>query len=131
MSGGEGQRVRFARALARPNVRLALLDEPFRGLERPLRRALLRHAREHWRSATLVFVTHDLEETCDFDRVLVLDGGRLVEVGAPSALLAGDSRYRALVEGERELRATITSHLGFSRKVLEGGRLQDRPVEGA
>ena len=39
VSGGEGQRVRLARALVRPNVRLAILDEPFRGLGREQRRA--------------------------------------------------------------------------------------------
>lgn len=45
VSGGEGQRVRLGRALLRPGVRLAILDEPFRGLERDQRRELLRRAR--------------------------------------------------------------------------------------
>ena len=41
LSGGEGQRVRLARALLSPTTRLALLDEPFRGMDRTQRRALL------------------------------------------------------------------------------------------
>ncbi len=45
VSGGEGQRVRLARALVRPGVRLALFDEPFRGLDRGQRRELLARAR--------------------------------------------------------------------------------------
>ncbi|MFN0007506.1 MAG: ATP-binding cassette domain-containing protein, partial [Planctomycetota bacterium] len=48
LSGGEGQRVRLARTLLRPGVRLALLDEPFRGLDRATRRNLLARARERW-----------------------------------------------------------------------------------
>ena len=45
VSGGEGQRVRLGRALNRKDVRLAILDEPFRGLDRAKRRALLVAAR--------------------------------------------------------------------------------------
>src|SRR5262249_6050227 len=49
LSGGQGQRVRLGRALVRSDARLVLLDEPFRGLDREQRRALLRRAREVWR----------------------------------------------------------------------------------
>src|SRR5262249_23217057 len=79
VSGGEGQRVRFGRALVRGRVRLAILDEPFRGLDREKRRELLQCARRAWRDATLLCVTHDVGETLDFERVLVIEGGRIVE----------------------------------------------------
>ena len=46
MSGGEGQRVRFGRALGRPGTRLVILDEAFRGLDRTRRTALLARARD-------------------------------------------------------------------------------------
>ncbi len=71
VSGGEGQRVRLARALLRSNVRLAILDEPFRGLDSEQRHALLARAREVWRDATLIFISHDIREAMEFDRVLV------------------------------------------------------------
>ena len=45
LSGGEGQRVRFGRGVARPRPRLVILDEPFRGLSRDQRRLLLSRAR--------------------------------------------------------------------------------------
>ena len=82
VSGGEGQRVRFGRALARPAPRLVMLDEPFRGLPRDRRSVLMARARARWRDATLLCVTHDIAETADFPRVLVVDGGRVVEDGA-------------------------------------------------
>ena len=86
VSGGEGQRVRFGRALGRENVRLVILDEAFRGLDRARRDALLARARELWRDVTLLYVTHDLDEARRFARVLVVEGGRIVEDGSPDVL---------------------------------------------
>ncbi|MDX1607537.1 MAG: ABC transporter ATP-binding protein, partial [Candidatus Competibacterales bacterium] len=101
VSGGEGQRVRLGRAMLRRDARLVILDEPFRGLDREQRRALLARARDYWRGATLLFISHDVGDTRDFDRVLVIDGGRVVEDATPAGLLAGDTRYRQLLEAER------------------------------
>jgi ABC-type bacteriocin/lantibiotic exporter with double-glycine peptidase domain len=125
VSGGEGQRVRFARALLRSGVRLALLDEPFRGLERTQRTALLERARAHWARATLLCVTHDLEETLGFARVLVVEDGRIVEDGAPGTLaVAPGSRYRALLEGERALRARLWDGPAWRRLAVEDGHVR-------
>jgi ATP-binding cassette subfamily B protein len=104
VSGGEGQRVRFGRALLRPGAALVVLDEPFRGLDRERRRELLDTARAHWRGATLLCATHDLAETRTFDRVVVIDQGRIVEDGVPSELATRkDSRYSALLAEEAAL----------------------------
>ena len=65
-SGGEGQRVRFARTLMRPDARLVILDEPFRGLDRVARLQCLERARTAWWGATLLCVTHDVRETQAF-----------------------------------------------------------------
>lgn len=124
VSGGEGQRVRFGRALHRPGVRLAILDEPFRGLDRARRRALLERARARWREATLLCITHDVGETLAFPRVLVVDAGRVVEDGAPGALAArAGSRYRALLDAEEEVRRGLWSDATWRRLRVERGRL--------
>ncbi len=102
LSGGEGQRVRLARELVRVRrPRLVLLDEPFRGVDRDARRRLLARARARWAEATLIAATHDIAQTRDFTRVLVVAAGRIVEDGHP-ARLAADPRslYRALLDGE-------------------------------
>ena len=75
VSGGEGQRVRFGRALLKRNARLVILDEPFRGLGREQRRELLARARRLWQDATLICITHDVAETRAFPRVLVIEEG--------------------------------------------------------
>src|SRR5262249_25014627 len=101
LSGGEGQRVRFARALLRKEARLVILDEPFRGLDREKRRELLQRARLLWKGVTLLCITHDVGETLGFDRVLTVDGGTVVEQGAPSELAGSKSSlYARLLEAE-------------------------------
>ena len=124
VSGGEGQRVRFGRALVRPGVRLVILDEPFRGLDREQRRELLARARRLWRQATLLCITHDVGATQAFDRVLVVEGGRIVEHGAPADLAAcPGSRYRAMLEAEVMVREGLWSSEVWRRLWLEDGRL--------
>jgi ATP-binding cassette subfamily B protein len=105
VSGGEGQRVRLGRAFLRSDVRLVLMDEPFRGMDRKQRADLLARSRQFWDRTTLVCVTHDLEETEKFDRVLVMEGGRIVEDASPDELAGRpDSRYRALLDSEAALK---------------------------
>jgi ATP-binding cassette subfamily B protein len=124
VSGGEGQRVRFGRALMRPGIRLVILDEPFRGLDREQRRELLARACRRWRQATLLCITHDVGATQAFERVLVVEAGRIVEHGAPADLAArSDSRYRAMLEAEAMVREGLWSSNVWRRMRLEDGRL--------
>ncbi len=124
VSGGEGQRVRLGRALGRRDAALVVLDEPFRGLDRTRRTEFLAAARAWWKDATILCVTHDVAETQTFERVLVVDGGRLVEDAAPRELAAReDSRYRAMLDVEAGLRAAMWSGAVWRRLRLEGGKL--------
>jgi ATP-binding cassette subfamily B protein len=129
LSGGEGQRVRLGRALLRPGVRLVILDEPFRGLERDRRTALLERARQGFGKATLLCIMHDIAETLAFDRVLVIKDGRVVEDEAPGTLAAReDSHYRALLEEEASMRRDLSGRDGWRRLVLAEGVLSERPA---
>jgi sulfate transport system ATP-binding protein len=85
LSGGQRQRMALARALAiEPKV--LLLDEPFGALDAKVRaelRAWLRRLHEEV-DVTTVLVTHDQEEAMELaDRVVVLNDGRIQQVGAP------------------------------------------------
>lgn len=123
LSGGEGQRVRLARALAQPDVGLALLDEPFRGLDREQRARLLAETRRWWRNATMLCVTHDVGETLAFGRVLVVEDGRIVEDGVPAELAAGATRYRALLDAEEGVRSRMWDGAHWRRIDMRGGQV--------
>jgi ATP-binding cassette subfamily B protein len=130
LSGGEGQRVRFGRGVARDRPRLVVLDEPFRGLTRDQRRVLLERARGRWADATLLCVTHDIQETRAFPRVLVVADGGIVEDGTPGALAArSGSRYAALIEAEDRVRRAAWSRGGtvaWRRLTMQGGRVVEQ-----
>jgi ATP-binding cassette subfamily B protein len=131
VSGGEGQRVRLARALQRDNVRLAMLDEPFRGLDRETRHRLLLRCREQWADATLFFISHDLFESLAFDRVLVVENGEIVENDNPRVLMHdGASRYRALLEAEEELKDSFISRIPWRFLRMHKGRLHESESRG-
>lgn len=85
LSGGQQQRVALARALA-PRPRMLLLDEPFSGLDALLRAEMRDRVRDILRAqgTTGLLVTHDQEEAMQFaDRVAVMQGGRIEQMGPP------------------------------------------------
>ncbi|MEO7146015.1 MAG: ABC transporter ATP-binding protein, partial [Bryobacteraceae bacterium] len=126
LSGGQGQRVRLGRAIFRPDAKLVILDEPFRGLDRQRRRELLARAREYWRGCTLLCITHDVDETRAFDRVLVVERGRLVEDGAPGDLAKSrDSRYSQLLDAEVDVRRRMWSSGSWRRVRVGSGTLAE------
>jgi ATP-binding cassette subfamily B protein len=127
VSGGEGQRVRLGRALLHTDPRLVILDEPFRGLDREKRRALIVSARQQWAATTLIFISHDVGESQAFKRVVVLEKGKIIEDAAPATLLANpQSRYSALLKAEAAVQAGLWQGANWRRWWLEGGRLTER-----
>ena len=90
LSGGQKQRVALARALAR-EAGVYLLDEPIAHLDAKLRAA----ARADLKSmagrlgATVIYVTHDYREALGLsDRILILNGGRVEQIGSPREIYA-------------------------------------------
>ena len=117
LSGGEQQRVALARALA-PRPAVILMDEPFSGLDSRLKDsvradtlAILREAR-----ATAIVVTHDAEEAMRMaDRIALLRGGRLVQVGS------SDDLYRRPVD---IFTASFFSEVNLFESVVREGRVE-------
>jgi osmoprotectant transport system ATP-binding protein len=90
LSGGQQQRVGVARALA-GDPDMLLMDEPFGALDPVTRDALQQEiARIHDASGkTIVLVTHDIDEALRLaDRIVLLDRGRVVQVGTPREILS-------------------------------------------
>jgi ATP-binding cassette subfamily B protein len=79
--------------------------------------------RHYWRDATLLCVSHDVAETQDFDRVLVVDAGAIVEDGSPRDLATADTRYCALLTAERDVRERLWSSARWRHLRIDDGRL--------
>ncbi len=133
LSGGQQQRVALARALAQ-EPRLILLDEPFSALDTDLREATRKAVGRILSAAgiTAILVTHDREEALKFaDQVAILDGGVLMQAGAPRTLYdAPNSIAVATYLGDAIVLPAIVE--GGSAKCVFG-RLRVRPgkISGA
>lgn len=95
LSAGQRQLVSFARAfLADPEV--LILDEATASLDIPSERLIQRALLTLLAGRTAVIIAHRLTTVEIADRVIVVDGGRIVEDGSPAELLGRESRYRDL-----------------------------------
>jgi ATP-binding cassette, subfamily B, bacterial len=101
LSGGQRQRIAIARALLR-DPPVLLLDEPTSGLDAISESEALTGLETLMFGRTTIIITHSLTLARDADRVVVLEGGRLVDDGEPIRLLAADGPFRQMV-AEREL----------------------------
>ncbi|MGE3620048.1 MAG: cysteine peptidase family C39 domain-containing protein, partial [Acidimicrobiia bacterium] len=121
LSLDERQRLRLARALAQPGVHLAVVDEALRHATPAARRALLSRARRSWAAATVLCATHDIDLAATFDRVVVVEGGTIVEDGRPDELLRRPgSRLAALHRADRDVRQRLGALHGSSPAPHDG-----------
>ncbi len=97
LSGGEAQRLALARAFF-TGAPLLVMDEPTAYLD-PLNEGILEQSmRELLRGKTALIVAHRLTTVMNADRILVIDGGRVVEEGAHAELVARRGAYFELVQ---------------------------------
>ena len=98
LSGGEQRRLGLARILLN-NAPILLLDEPTEGLDRETERHILRLILQHAENKTLIMVTHRLSSIEQFDKICVIDNGRLIEEGDYNSLITKENGFfRRLIE---------------------------------
>ncbi|MDR5708863.1 MAG: ABC transporter ATP-binding protein [Armatimonadota bacterium] len=107
LSGGQRQRAALARALAR-NPRILILDDALSSVDAQTEEEILRALRPVLRSRTVLLVSHRISTLRDADRIVVLDGGRIVEQGTHEELLRRGGLFAELCEKQRLRQALET-----------------------
>ncbi len=101
LSGGEWQRVAFARALYQ-DAAVILLDEPTSALDPIAENAIYEQFGQIAQGRTTLFITHRLASTRMADEILVLAGGRIAERGPHSELMEQHGLYEKMYDSQRK-----------------------------
>jgi ATP-binding cassette subfamily B protein len=99
LSGGQRQRIAIARAFLK-DAPLLILDEATSALDSEAEEAIREALERLMAGRTVITIAHRLSTLRNFDRILVLQGGKLIEDGAPEALMRSQGVYHDLVERE-------------------------------
>jgi len=101
LSGGQRQRIAIARAFLK-NAPLLLLDEATSSLDSESEEAIREALNRLMRGRTVIAIAHRLSTVRNFDRIVVLELGKVVQDGPPDVLLRREGVYRRLVEREMD-----------------------------
>lgn len=99
LSGGQRQRIAIARAFLR-DAPLLLLDEATSSLDSESEEAIRESLGRLMQGRTVIAIAHRLSTVRGFDRIVLLENGRVMEDGAPDYLLRRDGPYRRLIRTE-------------------------------
>lgn len=100
LSGGQWQRVALARAVCavRQGAGLVLLDEPTAQLDVRGEAEIFERILAETRNVTTILVSHRFSTVRHADRICVVEGGRVIELGSHDELIALDGRYRTMFD---------------------------------
>lgn len=136
LSHGQRQLFCLARAMLCQS-KVVVLDEATSSVDNETDKLMQRLIREEFANRTIIAVAHRLDTILDFDRVVVLDKGFVVECESPKALLARQSAFKALYDQyesrrEREVEDEAEERIeAGSRDVVDenGGESEENPID--
>ncbi|ACA20874.1 ABC transporter related [Methylobacterium sp. 4-46] len=99
LSGGQRQRIAVARAILKDSP-ILLLDEATSALDTESEEAIREALHNLMQGRTVIAIAHRLSTLKDFDRIVVLDGGQVIQDGSPERLIHLDGFYRDLIQRE-------------------------------
>ena len=100
VSGGQKQRISIARALMK-DAPILILDDSVSAVDTKTEETILRNLRQTRAGKTTILIAHRISTIAGMDKILFLDGGRLVAVGSHEELMENCPEYRRMVELQR------------------------------
>lgn len=101
LSGGQKQRISLARALVKKPM-LLLLDDCLSAVDSSTEQKIATHFTTHLKGVTQILVSHRVHAHLDFDRVIILENGEIIEMGSPTTLLSLGGVYQKMAQLQRQ-----------------------------
>lgn len=95
LSGGQKQRLSIARALLKP-APIIIFDDCLSAVDAKTEKEILQHLNESLHDKTAIIITHRIFSLLDFDQIILLDDGQIVEQGTHASLMAMNGEYAEL-----------------------------------
>jgi ATP-binding cassette subfamily B protein len=99
LSGGQRQRIALARAFLK-DAPILLLDEATSSLDYEVEESIREASARLMNGRTVIAIAHRLSTLRNFDRIVVLSGGRIIHDGPPGELINADGRYNEFIRKE-------------------------------
>lgn len=112
LSGGQRQRIALARAFLK-DAPILLLDEATSALDHESEEVIQEASARLMRGRTVIAIAHRLTTLRDFDRIIVLQAGRIVRTAPPAALIGADGRFRDVLRDELR---SVASHADIEER---------------
>jgi ABC-type multidrug transport system fused ATPase/permease subunit len=120
LSGGQWQRIALARAICavKLGAGVVLLDEPTAQLDVRGEAEIFDRLLTATRDCTTILISHRFSTVRHADRICVLEGGKVVELGTHDELMALDGRYRAMFDLQAQRFEATEDEEGVAYDVL-------------
>ncbi|MBO7522257.1 MAG: peptidase domain-containing ABC transporter [Bacteroidales bacterium] len=104
LSGGQKQRLLIARVIYK-NPDIVIFDEATNSLDAANEKAIVENLNDFFKGKTVITVAHRLSTVKNADKIIVLDGGKIIEIGDHNSLIASKGTYYNLIKNQLELGA--------------------------
>lgn len=97
LSGGQKQRISIARAFIK-NPNIVILDDCLSAVDTDTEQRIMNYLNKALENKTAIIITHRIHNLLSFDKIIIIDQGRIIEIGTHEELSAKDSYYKELLE---------------------------------